>query len=386
MRIARLAAPDDFRGLAGCGARADRGAGVAGRRDLAGRRGAGRTVRGRRRCPAPPAAASFSVPRAFLDLAGKAILHREPERFALLYTLLTRLRAEPKLIEGPPPIRWCGGWRAWRRRFAATSTRCALSSAFGSSRMTKARASSAWFEPEHHILRANAGFFVDRFAAMRWSILTPELSIHWDGDTLREGPGAAKGDVPDGDPIEDVWKTYYASIFNPARAKDRRDAEGNAAAILEKHARNGVGTGIDRKRAGAGERHDRAGTDANRRQCCGGMGSASRRGGRLHPLPSLQTCDADGVRRRAGRCGADVRRRAAGRPGGSGRHAVRRPGRPGVRPRHRRGRNRPGRGLRHQCSEAFQVRAARQAPHPSEARRWRDHRPAAGGSSRSCCW
>ena len=77
----------------------------------------------------------------------------------------------------------------------------------------------AWFEPEHHIVRANASFFIDRFANMRWSILTPDLSIHWDGAVLTEGPGAAKGDAPAGDPIEDVWKTYYASIFNPARVK-----------------------------------------------------------------------------------------------------------------------------------------------------------------------
>src|SRR3546814_1124456 len=46
----------------------------------------------------------------------------------------------------------------------------------------------AWFEPDHHIVRANAGFFARRFASMRWSILTPELSIHWDGDALTEGP------------------------------------------------------------------------------------------------------------------------------------------------------------------------------------------------------
>jgi DNA polymerase len=77
----------------------------------------------------------------------------------------------------------------------------------------------AWFEPGHHIVRSNAGFFVRRFAGMRWSILTPELSIHWDGETLSEGPGATRADAPDGDPIEEVWKTYYASIFNPARVK-----------------------------------------------------------------------------------------------------------------------------------------------------------------------
>ncbi|KAK0338991.1 hypothetical protein LTR94_036359, partial [Friedmanniomyces endolithicus] len=55
----------------------------------------------------------------------------------------------------------------------------------------------AWFEPDHHVVRANAGFFMRRFAAMRWSILTPEISIHWDGETLAEGPGAKRTDAPD---------------------------------------------------------------------------------------------------------------------------------------------------------------------------------------------
>jgi DNA polymerase len=77
----------------------------------------------------------------------------------------------------------------------------------------------AWFEPEHHLVRANARFFVDRFNSMRWSILTPEISLHWDGETLSEGPGASKTDAPQDDPTEAVWKTYYASIFNPARLK-----------------------------------------------------------------------------------------------------------------------------------------------------------------------
>jgi DNA polymerase len=83
----------------------------------------------------------------------------------------------------------------------------------------KAERFVAFFEPDHHIVRHTAGFFVRRFTSMRWSILTPELSIHWDGETLTEGPGAVRGDAPEGDPVEAVWKTYYASIFNPARVK-----------------------------------------------------------------------------------------------------------------------------------------------------------------------
>ena len=77
----------------------------------------------------------------------------------------------------------------------------------------------AWFEPEHHIVRSNASFFVRRFAGMRWSILTPQLSIHWDKDKLLEGPAAQREDAPTEDAIEEQWKTYYGSIFNPARLK-----------------------------------------------------------------------------------------------------------------------------------------------------------------------
>ena len=77
----------------------------------------------------------------------------------------------------------------------------------------------AFFEPEHHIVRRAASFFVNRFTNMRWSILTPELSIHWDGQALSEGPGATRSDAPTGDPLEEMWRTYYASIFNPARLK-----------------------------------------------------------------------------------------------------------------------------------------------------------------------
>ncbi|MDB5691920.1 MAG: Uracil-DNA glycosylase, partial [Alphaproteobacteria bacterium] len=52
---------------------------------------------------------------------------------------------------------------------------------------------------------------------MIWAILTPELSLHWDGARLSEGPGAPRTDAPGADPVEAAWRTDYASIFNPAR-------------------------------------------------------------------------------------------------------------------------------------------------------------------------
>ncbi|MET0271238.1 MAG: UdgX family uracil-DNA binding protein [Sphingomonas sp.] len=166
----------------------------------------------------PPAGPGFSVPRGFVALAKDAICHRDPERFALLYALLTRLRDNPRLIDdhADPLIRRIEELaKAVRRdvhkmraflRFREVETG-------GDTRFV------AWFEPEQHIARINAAFFVRRFATMKWSILTPDLSVHWDGEALREGPPATREDAPQGDPLEETWKTYYASTFNPARVK-----------------------------------------------------------------------------------------------------------------------------------------------------------------------
>ncbi len=158
------------------------------------------------------------VPRPFVDLARTVTLHADPQRFALLYTLLTRVLVQPKLVDdrADPLVRRLDEMAKQVRRDIHKMR------AFVRFREVADDAGArfiAWFEPEHHIVRENARFFVERFATMRWSILTPEVSLHWDGRQLSEGPGATRGDAPAGDPIEDVWKTYYASIFNPARLK-----------------------------------------------------------------------------------------------------------------------------------------------------------------------
>ncbi len=166
----------------------------------------------------PPAGPSFAVPRAFVELAEKAICHSDPERFALLYAMLLKLRANRHAMEDrADPL-------LDRLEAMAKEVRRDLHKMHAFVRFREIADDEgarfvAFFEPDHHIVRATAGFFVRRFTSMRWSILTPELSIHWDGEVLSEGPGATRADAPDGDPVEAVWKTYYASIFNPARVK-----------------------------------------------------------------------------------------------------------------------------------------------------------------------
>ena len=166
---------------------------------------------------APPVRAN----RRFVNLARNAALHSDPERFALMYRLLWRLQANPGMMEdkADDDVRKIEELDKNVRRDSHKMH------AFVRFRLVEAGEAEggdryvAWFEPDHHILRANAGFFMRRFANMRWSILTPRGSLHWDGETMTEGPAAERSDAPQGDPMEDLLRTYYASIFNPARLK-----------------------------------------------------------------------------------------------------------------------------------------------------------------------
>ncbi len=166
--------------------------------------------------------AQFSVPRAFVEMAQSAICHSDPERFGLLYTLLFELCAGRKRMEdaADPLIRRIFEMaKAVRRDIHKMRAFVRFRCVDPGSEAGAGDHYIAWFEPEHHIVRANTGFFVRRFASMRWSILTPELSIHWDCETLSEGPPGRKEDAPTVDAVEDQWRAYYASIFNPARLK-----------------------------------------------------------------------------------------------------------------------------------------------------------------------
>jgi len=165
------------------------------------------------------ASVSLRVPRAFPELAETVICHRDPERFGLLYRLLLRLQSEPGLLAvatDPDVHRAEAMARAVRRDMHKMT-------AFVRFREVAQEAEEpvfvAWFEPEHFILERVSSFFTGRFAAMRWSILTPQGSLHWDKFSLHMGGPAERSQAPDDDAMEAYWRCYYANIFNPARLK-----------------------------------------------------------------------------------------------------------------------------------------------------------------------
>ena len=161
----------------------------------------------------------FHVPREFMTLATHVSCFRDDTRWARLYRVLWRItHDEPHLLE----VAVDADVDALNVMAKAVRRDVHKMHAFVRFREIATEAGPwfvAWFEPQHLIVEAAAPFFVDRFAAMRWSILTPDRCAHWDRKALTFAEGAERSAGPAHDAAEDLWRTYYASIFNPARVK-----------------------------------------------------------------------------------------------------------------------------------------------------------------------
>ena len=159
------------------------------------------------------------VPPDFVRLCEQLILHRDPARFTLMYRLLWRMTEQPNLRHDPLDA---------DRMLAHHMARAVARDKHKMHAFVRFRpviqpdgqtVHMAWFEPDHFITEANAGFFIRRFTQMHWAILTPDACVRWDGKALHTSPGAQRSDAPPPDAGEALWLTYYRHIFNPARLK-----------------------------------------------------------------------------------------------------------------------------------------------------------------------
>ena len=167
--------------------------------------------------PSPPAGPPLLIPRAFLQIAETVSRHSDPNRWTLLYRTAWRLtNGERHLLE----MEIDGDVAAVNAMRRAVEKDIYRMRAFVRFRKVDTEAGPhfvAWYRPEHHTLDANGSFFVDRFGSMRWAILTPEQSLLWDLEKLQTGPGVPRQQAPHEDELEDLWRLYYRTIYNPAR-------------------------------------------------------------------------------------------------------------------------------------------------------------------------
>ena len=169
----------------------------------------------------PAAERSIAVPRGFVTLSETVICHRDEQCWPLLYQALWRLdRGEKALLQlASDPLvhrlqRMAAAVKHDQHRMTAFVRFRKVIDADGEIYV-------AWYEPRHRVVRRASAFFVDRFANMRFAILTPDVTLHWDRRAERFGPGLRREDAGSEDAVEDWWRRYYGAIFNPARVNAR---------------------------------------------------------------------------------------------------------------------------------------------------------------------
>lgn len=185
--------------------------------------------------------ADARVPREFIRIAESVACHSDSTRWDALYRVLYRLtHGESSLMDvatDPDVHQLTAMNKAVRRdvhkmhafvRFRAVESEndahidvrenTAGEPVTNTSRHSAISTSYvAWFEPRHHIVQRATPFFARRFASMRWSILTPAECAHWNGSELQFSPGVSRAMAPSEDELEELWRSYYSHIFNPAR-------------------------------------------------------------------------------------------------------------------------------------------------------------------------
>jgi probable DNA metabolism protein len=168
--------------------------------------------------PAQRVARPFTVPPTFVRSGAVVAAHRDPSRWALLYRILWRLtHGERSLLLNPADDEVLQFLKMEKQ------VRHDLHKMHAHVRFRRVLQGGeewyvAWYRPDHYIVGLAKPFFVERFASMKWAILTPDESVWWDGERATSGEGMSREAANIGeDAVEELWKTYYGAIFNPAR-------------------------------------------------------------------------------------------------------------------------------------------------------------------------
>lgn len=162
---------------------------------------------------------NFTISPIFLEKAQVVSAFRDPKIWTLLYRMAYRLLYEnKKLLEievDSDVIDFNNRYRLVNRDIHKMKAFVRFKEINEDSKKVYV----AWHRPDHKIVRLAAPFFKDRFNGMNWIIMTEDETASWDGEELIYSEGVSESNVPNDDAAEDLWKTYYRSIFNPARIK-----------------------------------------------------------------------------------------------------------------------------------------------------------------------
>jgi probable DNA metabolism protein len=140
-------------------------------------------------------AARAIIPQSFMRMSELVIMHRDADRFDLLYRSLWRLMYEPELKNDHADgdlARLRQMAQSVRRDIHKMKTKLAF-------RTLKVRGHDmpvAWYEPTHFVAETVGGWLAKNEPGRRWILLTPDRSMRWDGERLLSAPAIAPTQDP----------------------------------------------------------------------------------------------------------------------------------------------------------------------------------------------
>jgi len=162
----------------------------------------------------PEGKGSFNLPRALVEMASLAFQAREPERFSLLYSLVWRAnRGELSLDANDDPDLLLARRMAFAVRAEAHRMRSLLR--FMPVQDSEGERLLGWYAPAHFVLEANAQLISRRFPEQHFSIIAPDGSAHWDGESLRFGTGLRK--ATDDTTLAAWWDAHHGAVLADTR-------------------------------------------------------------------------------------------------------------------------------------------------------------------------
>jgi DNA polymerase len=135
-------------------------------------------------------AARAIIPQSFVRMSELVVLHRDPQRFDLLYRSLWRLVNEPELkkdLADHDMARLRQMAQAVRRDIQKMKARLV----FRPLMVGGVTLSVAWYVPAHYICEAVGTCLALHDPQAHWILLTPDRSMRWDGERLLSAPAVA---------------------------------------------------------------------------------------------------------------------------------------------------------------------------------------------------
>lgn len=144
-------------------------------------------------------AARAIVPQSFIRMSELVVLHRDADRFELLYRTLWRLVYEPDLKQD------FGDDDLARLRQMAQAVRrdiqkMKLKLAFRPVAVKGREIDVAWYEPAHYVCETVGAWLARKDPKRPWLLLTRDRSMRWDGHRLLSAPAVAPSPEASGDP------------------------------------------------------------------------------------------------------------------------------------------------------------------------------------------